>query len=188
MSWRNSQTTRHLHRRSFRKAGRTSLALAILAGAGLALSACGVRPLYGTSASGESTQAMMAAVEISPIPGRVGQQVRNELIFDTTGGGTAAPSRYKLNIVLRESVTKEMVLRSGDATGEVYTLRADYRLINLADGKMIHEGTAIGRASYDRYDKTFSNVRAQYNAEDRAAGTVAESIRTQVASYLATST
>jgi len=189
MSWLNSHSAGASRTRSFGAFGRTALTLALLVGAGLALSACGgVRPLYGTSASGESTKALMAAVEISPIPGRVGQRVRNELIFDTTGGGYKAPSRYKLNIVLRERVSKELVLRSGDATAETVHLDATYRLINIADGQVLYSGSAISQATYDRYDKTFSNVRAQYDAEDRAAETVAETIRTQVAAYLATAT
>ncbi len=193
MSWRNGHImgdaiVSDARRRPFGKVGRAAVMLALLAGAGLTLSGCGgVRPLYGTSASGESTKAMMAAVEIAPIPGRVGQRVRNELIFDTTGGGAKAPSRYTLKIVLREKVTKEMVLRSGDATGEVVTLDAQYQLVNKADNQVLKTGVATGRAAYDRYDKTFSNVRAQYNAQDRAADTIAESIRTQVAAFLATS-
>jgi len=32
----------------------------------------------------------------------------------------------------------------------------------------------------------FSNVRARYNAEDRAAKTISESIKSQLAAYLAT--
>ncbi len=52
----------------------------------------------------------MAGVEVVPIPGRVGQQVRNELIFENTGGGGAArQSTYKLDIVIKESVTDELV-------------------------------------------------------------------------------
>ena len=47
----------------------------------------------------------MAGVEVTPIPGRVGQSVRNELIFENTGGsGEPAHAPYKLDIVIKESV------------------------------------------------------------------------------------
>ena len=66
----------------------------------LALAGCGFQPLYGgTTAGGAKLAEVMAAVDIAPIPGRVGQKLRNELIFANTGGGYASPTRYRLNIV-----------------------------------------------------------------------------------------
>ena len=48
----------------------------------------------------------MSGVEVAPVPGRVGQRVRNELIFENTGGsGSPAHSTYKLDIVIKENVT-----------------------------------------------------------------------------------
>jgi LPS-assembly lipoprotein len=156
--------------------------------AGFGLSACGFQPLYGsntTTASGARLAEVMSSVDIKPIPGRVGQKLRNELIFSNTGGNYAAPARYKLNIALRERVIHQLVQISGDARGQVYQLQAHYKLVDAANGKVIHEGTAISRAPYSRYQEIFANVRAQYNAEDRAAKTVAESIKTQLAAFLA---
>jgi len=74
---------------------------------------------------------------------------------------------------------------TGDARGQVYQLQASYDLINLADGRVIYHGTAYSRAPYNRYQEIFANVRARYNAEDRAARTVSESIKTQLAAFLA---
>ena len=37
----------------------------------------------------------------------------------------------------------------------------------------------------DRFQEIFANVRARYDAENRAATTVAESIKTRIAAYLA---
>ena len=46
------------------------------------------------------------------------------------------------------------------------------------------EGKATSRAAYERYETIFSNVRARYDAENRAARTVAESIKVRLAAYL----
>ncbi len=46
------------------------------------------------------------------------------------------------------------------------------------------EGEARSRAAYERFQPIFSNVRARYDAEDRAARTVAESIKVRIAAYL----
>jgi len=168
---------------------RAIIAVAVAAIAGLGLSGCGLQPLYGTNsttASGARLTEAMAAVDVQPIPGRVGQKVRNELIFANTGGGQAAPPRYKLTIALKERDIQQLVQVTGNAQGQVYQLQATYRLVDIASGKVIHQGSAISRAPYTRFQEVFANVRARYDAEDRAAKTVSESIKSQLASYLAT--
>lgn len=156
-------------------------ALAVTAVVGLA--GCGIQPLYGTTAGGSRLAAVMAGVEITPIPGRVGQRMRNELIFENTGGSGQATSTYKLDIVIKESVINELVEITGDAKGQVYELDATFKLISN-DGRVVLEGKATSRAAYERFETIFSNVRARYDAENRAARTVAESIKVRIAAYL----
>ena len=164
-----------------------ALIAAVCAGlAGLVLSGCGFQPLYGgTTAGGQKLAAVMASVDVVPIPGRVGQKLRNELIFANTGGGYAAPTRYKLEIAIKESVTDQLVQITGDATGQVFQLDATFKLIDTANGATVYQGKAVSRSAYNRFQEIFANVRARYDAENRAARTVAESIRTQVAARLA---
>jgi len=164
-----------------------ALIAALCAGlAGFALAGCGFQPLYGgTTAGGAKLGEVMKAVDITPIPGRVGQKLRNELIFTTTGGGNPAPTRYKLDIVIKESITDQLVEITGDATGQIYQLDATFKLVDAASGTIVLHGKAIARAPYYRFQEIFANVRARYDAENRAARTVAESIRTQVAAFLA---
>jgi LPS-assembly lipoprotein len=166
---------------------RSSIFGAALTGLALSLAGCGFQPLYGPTASGASMPEVMRTVEIAAIPGRVGQKIRNELIFSDTGGGDAAPSKYKLDITIRESVTQELVKINGEATGQVYQVDATFKLKSVADGKVVLEGKALSRAAYDRYEQIFANVRAQYDAQNRVARTIAESIKTRVAAYLQTS-
>ena len=166
---------------------RSSAILAsLLAGlAALALAGCGFQPLYGgTTAGGARLSEVMAGVEITPIPGRVGQKLRNELIFANTGGGNAAQTRFRLDIAVKESITDQLVQITGDATGQVYQLDAAFKLVDVSRNTVIFQGKAISRAPYDRFQEVFANVRARYDAENRAARTVSESIKTQVAAYL----
>ena len=69
----------------------SALAAAAFFAAAVALSACGdaagFRPLYGPTASGGNVSEHLKQVDLAPIPGRVGQRIRNEMIFQTTGGG-----------------------------------------------------------------------------------------------------
>ena len=165
----------------------SALIAALFAGlAASALAGCGFQPLYGgTTAGGAKLAEVMAAVEITPIPGRVGQKLRNELIFANTGGGYASPTRYRLNIVIKESVTDTLVQITGDATGQVYQLEASFKLIDPSTREVLFQGKAISRAAYNRLQEIFANVRARYDAENRAARTISESIKTQLAAFLA---
>lgn len=161
------------------------LGLVALGGAG-----CGFQPLYGsgsTTASGARLSAAMASVDIQPIPGRVGQKVRNELIFENTGGGYAPETKYKLRIVLRQSVVDQLVQISGDARGQVLVLDASFTLTNAANGQVLYVGSATSRAAYTRYQEIFANVRANYDAENRAADQIAETVKMQIAAFLASS-
>ena len=167
-----------------------ALAVVVLAAAGLGLAGCGFQPLYGnntTTASGVRLSDAMASVDVQPIPGRVGQKVRNELIFANTGGGNATIPKYNLKIALREKEIQQLVQVSGNAKGQVYQLQASYTLVDAASGAVVHKGTAVSRAPYTRFQEVFANVRARRDAENRAASTVSDSIESQVAAYLATS-
>jgi len=156
-------------------------ALAVTAALGLA--GCGIQPLYGTTAGGSRLGAVMAGVDVTPIPGRVGQRVRNELIFENTGGGGAAPTSYKLDIVIKESLINELVEINGNAKGQVYQLDATFKLVSH-DGRVVLEGKATSRAAYERFETIFSNVRGRVDAENRAARTVADTIRVRIAAYI----
>jgi LPS-assembly lipoprotein len=168
-----------------------ALAAALLVGAlALGLAGCGFQPLYGagtTTANGTRLAETMSKVDIQPIPGRVGQKLRNELIFTSTGGGYAGPSKYRLEIAIRESVTDQLVQITGNVTTQVYQLDASFTLVRVADGKVLYQGVAISRAPYNRFQEIFANVRARYDAENRAARTMSDNIKTQVAAYLADS-
>ena len=161
-----------------------------------ALSAC--QPLYGSTESGARLKDVMAGLDIPEIPGRVGQRVRNELIFGVTGGARPAASLYRLDISVRETVTDTLVRRTGNAQGQLYSLDALFKLVRLADNKVVLEGKSAGRAALDRTSilqpsgkqarLLFSDVRARIDAENRAARTVAEGIRTRIAAFLSSTT
>ncbi len=149
----------------------------------LALGGCGWQPLYGPTASGAQLGDVMRTVDISTIPGRVGQRVRNELIFKSTGGGEADVSKYRLDIAVRESVLNTLVDATGDPKSQTYQIYTQFKLVRLVDGQVVLEGNSNARASYDKVDSVFADIRAKRDAEDRAARTIAESIRTRMAAY-----
>ncbi|MGH1352866.1 MAG: hypothetical protein ACRBBN_18985 [Methyloligellaceae bacterium] len=167
------------------------------------LSACSFQPLYGTTASGSKLTEELKSVSISKIPGRVGQRIRNELIYQVTNGGAPLPPLYRLELAVRESDTSTLVQRTGDAQGQIYRLDVAFKLIRLRDKKVIYKGSSYARAAYDKSffkaqekanpsDKTqyeqinpaYGGVRARINAENRASKSLAEEIKVRLAAYL----
>lgn len=157
------------------------LSVALLAG-------CGFRPLYddpepapGVVGVGDS----LAAVEIAPIPDRVGQLVRNDLLYHlgaSDGGGAAD---YRLDVRLAESISELAVERTGFATRSNLRLAASYSLVDLGTGLQLVSGRTRAISSYNIVDASFSTLTAQNAARERAAARVAEDIRSRLAAYFA---
>lgn len=162
----------------------------------LALGGC-LQPLHGQRvynadsklAVVSSTDEMLRSIEIVPIGGRVGQQLRNNLIFAFNGGArpTTAP-RYRLVIDLNDPTETQTVVDPFTDRAEVETIALDaaFRLVPVGTLDPVFSGNAFGRASYTSTRQRFANLRAARDAEDRAAGVVAEQIRARVSTFLST--
>jgi LPS-assembly lipoprotein len=163
--------------------------MAAILAVGPAVAACeggsGFRPMYGSAVIGGNVEAKLAQVEFGLIPGRVGQRIRNELIFQGTGGGDPLPPVYRVDVTIRESVTSTLVRRDGESQSQIYNLDAKFQLVSLKDRKVILEGVSYGRAGIERNTSIFANVRAREDAENRAARTVAQDLKSRLAAHLA---
>ena len=82
----------------------------------------------------------------------MGQRIRNELIFQSTGGGVAPTPTMRLEIAIRESVTSTLVRTDGDAQGQIYSLEAAFKLVRIADNSVVLTGTSYARAGFERFE------------------------------------
>ena len=174
-------------------------ALSLLLAMAPALAACGnsgFRPLYGTTPSGAGLQERLAQLEVAPIPGRVGQRIRNDLIFQSSGGGELLPPAYRLEVSITESVLSTLVKPNGDSAGQIYALQANFKLVNIKTKQVVLQGASHSRSAFERFTNTslappnpaaqwtYSNVRARDDAENRGARAIADDLKTRVAIYL----
>jgi LPS-assembly lipoprotein len=142
----------------------------------------------GGAVSGSTVASELAAIEVVPVSTRVSQQVRNEVIFQFTGGGEPVrPARYRLAITVSESVPATVVdPLTAEIQIETVALDATYSVTPVGPQPVAaFTGTSMGRATLSRTLQRFANIRARRDAEDRAARVVAEQIYTQVASHFA---
>jgi LPS-assembly lipoprotein len=145
-----------------------------------------IEPLYGPIGMGAPLAAELQAIEVEPIPDRIGHYVTNELIFGFNGTGSNVAPRYHLKVVLKERVqTPILDTVTGRATSATVIVDADYKLVTIPEGREITKGVASGVASYDRFSNRLSNVRAARDAEIRDAKVLADNIRTRVSMALA---
>jgi len=152
---------------------------------GLLASACTIQPIYMPIANGPRVASDLAAVSIEDIGDRVGQEVRNNLIFGFTGGGEPAPPRYDL--AMRVTTTEQRLGFERDELAPAYsvTVTVAYELKEIGTGRVILRSLNRGIASYDRSNQAFSNERARIDAENRAAQSVAQDIQLRLAAALA---
>lgn len=164
-------------------------AVLVLAGA---LGGC-FQPMYGQSTlfgAGAKLRDELRQVEILEIQGRVGQEIRNDLIFELTGGqGNPVGAPYKLAMTITSGSQTPLVdVTSGRATSETVTLDVTYRVLDVSNDKVVLSEKALARISIDRSQQRYASLRAVRDAQNRAAKLVAEQIRSRLASYFLTRT
>ena len=158
------------------------------------------QPLYGDKSvvGGSGVNDKMSAVEVRPIDApngtrlaRVGVEVRNELIYDLTGGGAASASAYRLDIKLT-STQLQVIVDINTARPDIqnYGIDAVYTLIDSSTGKPVMKGQTFSRVSYNipGQQQRFAGDRGLRDAENRAAKVIADNIRSRLASYFTAGT
>jgi LPS-assembly lipoprotein len=154
---------------------RAALALATL----LALSACGLRPLYSGGSSGVVAQTL-SGIAVTPIEGKSGWLVRNAL---TDRLGATGTPRYRLEIKLDDKIEGFGVRRDDAVTRERRTLRARYQLVDAANGSVLLDATAGSDAGIDVVSSDYGTIAAENTALERLAGIVADQIVARIALY-----
>ncbi|HEY8268193.1 MAG TPA: LPS assembly lipoprotein LptE [Xanthobacteraceae bacterium] len=165
--------------------------LAAIGALSIALAGC-FQPMYGELpvGGGPSLRDALRDVEIAEIEGRVGQEIRNDIIFELTGGDgnpTGAPFRLTMTISTR---TQTPIVDPTTGVSQIDTvgLTVNYRLVDVASKKLVLTDSALARVSVDRSMQRFARLRGIRDAENRAAKAVAQQIRARLATYFLTRT
>jgi LPS-assembly lipoprotein len=155
-------------------------AVILLCAGALALSGCGLRPLYRGGSSG-TVPTMLASVQVAPIEGQSGWLVSNALRDRLSAGDTSA--RYRLEVQLDDAISGLGVRRDDSVARERRTLRARYQLVDLASGAVVLDATAGSDAGIDVVGSEYATIAAEKTALERRSGIVADQIVARVARY-----
>ena len=145
----------------------------------LALSGCGLSPMYAGGASAATAQGI-AAVDVTAIQGRGGWLVKNALDARLGVAGQAAPL-YRLDVRLDDSLEALGVLNDDTISRERRILRARYQLIELANGAVLLDATAGSDAGIDVVSSEYATIAAEQKALENLALEVADRMATQIA-------
>jgi len=166
-----------------------AIALALVAGSG-----CTVRPLYSsadpTTGTAAGATAGLQSISIKPQSTRYGQEVRNHLIFLLNGGqGQPAEAAYSMEMNVTSAALSAAVIQVDDEprpTAGTLRMTASYTIKDSASGEVVATGSREVSSSFDRPRQEFASMRAQRDAENRAARELAEFLRLDIGQKLAT--
>ena len=149
----------------------------------LLLPSCGLRPLYA-GGTDSSAAAALRSVQVAPIPGQSGWLVRNKL-QERLGNGSGNAARYRLEVELDDNITSFGIRGDRAATRERRTLRARYRLVELANGSVVLDATAGSDAGIDVVSSEYATVAAEQSALERLADVLADQIAARLGLFAA---
>ena len=149
--------------------------------ASLALSACGLQPLYSGGSNAAVAQGL-AGVEVAPIAGRDGWLIRNALNDQLSVAGTPADgTRYRLEVRLDDSLEALGVLNDDTISRERRILRARYQLVELSSGTILLDATSGSDAGVDVVSSEYATIAAEQTALENLARDVADRMVRRIA-------
>ena len=155
---------------------RVALAFALLA-----LSGCGLQPLYQGGSSG-AVATTLGSVSVGPIDGKAGWLMRTKLA-DRLGVTAPEQARYRLDVTLDDNIVAFGLRRDRAATQERRTLRARYQLVELDKGTVVLDATAGSDAGIDIVSSEYATVAAEQTALENLTDIVADQIAARLALY-----
>lgn len=161
----------------------SSFKLGACAAALLVLAGCGFRPLYGQRADGTSTVAQLESIAIGPMPGRLGQLLRNDLLDRLNPRGRPERPRYRLDVELSRFREGLAIRKDEQITRANLRLTASYQLRDLSSGQPALRGRTQSTASFNLVRSDFANVIAEQDAERRGARQLSDQIMTRLAVF-----
>lgn len=161
--------------------------LSRLMAAGLLLttvSSCGFQPLYGINDQRPGALAAIAAIDVAPIPNRIGQVLRTALMQYFQTAAATTPKTLRLHITLAENRADLLILPNATVRFAKMTLSAQFSLRRLRDDKVLIRATSTAISSFNPQTSEYAKQIAENAARKRAIEAIAIDIRQQIALFL----
>jgi LPS-assembly lipoprotein len=149
-----------------------------------------IQPVHAPSLGGGGSRAaaQLSQITVDRVEGYLGYILKSELDFLLTGGREPTKnSRYLLKIKTQQSKASSIIDAStGRAQIATLQIEAVYILVDQQQGgKIKASGKTFASASFDRSQLRYATLRAERDAEERVAKSLAERLRIIVTTSLA---
>ncbi len=145
----------------------------------LILTGCGFSPLY----SSKSMDERATMIDVAPIDGALGQDLRNNLEHRFNPSGINNEKSYKLVITLQEKEVSELGIRSDDtATRITISLTAYYTL--YYKGKQVLKDKSTFLSAYNILQDPYSSYVSHQNALKEINDLISDDIAIRISLYL----
>ncbi|WP_371809748.1 LPS assembly lipoprotein LptE [Croceicoccus sp. YJ47] len=150
-----------------------ALLLALAAGS---LSGCGLQPVYAGGGNG-AVASGLSDIAVAPIEGQSGWLMRDALI-ERLGAGAdrGGAARYRLDVRLDNRLEGLGLLKDDTIGRERRTLRARYRLVDIASGEVVLDTTSGSDAGVDVVSSEYATIAAEQSALENLTQVVADRI------------
>ena len=146
----------------------------------LILGACGFSPVY----SNKSVETNLSHIEISIIPNREGQIVRNHLIDRLYGDGYPVNAEYRLDVSgITENIVEIGIDKDDEASRAQLRQSATFTLTDLQTQKPVLKRTVRATSGYNILAGQFTTFVTEADARTQALNAIANEIITQLELY-----
>jgi LPS-assembly lipoprotein len=142
---------------------------------------CGFQTVYNGSQQESFNES--SKIMISPLPDRIGQILRNNLMFALNPKGHKSKPEYILKIRLSES-SKSLALReTAFATRVNLTVKSEFNLTRIKDKESLYSGISNISVSYNILKSDYATIAVKKNALTRGLSEVSRNIHSQLEVY-----
>ena len=145
-------------------------------------SGCGFTSIHGPGSP--ATISNLAKFKINPIPDRIGQMLRNELIQQMRHGADVETPRFYVAVSLVERLNELGIQKDDVATRANLILDATFRVTEDQNGQSIYIGRSRSVSSYDILTSDFATLSALRDARRRGVKTLAQNIKSRISVWL----
>jgi LPS-assembly lipoprotein len=158
--------------------------LAVLALLATALTGCGFHPLYGARPNAD-LGVDLSSISVALIPERIGQLLAISLRDGLNPTGARVETRYVLTVAVSTGIADLAIRSDGTASRQAYSASAAFSLREVSGSRStLLTGSARYNDSFDVGENPYTTIVNDSDAEKRAAQTISEQIRTQLAVFM----
>lgn len=141
------------------------------------LFSCGFQVIYREKESGISYEKELSAMKIQKSPGRLSQELRNNLYDLLNPDSLETDPKYYIVLKEEESIGSTFLTSTGASGRNKITINVQYTLFDLKTGKKIANGVTTANDNYDVQTNRYGTYTAEQYTKSNLTKVLAQNLR-----------